>query len=231
MSTFLELCADVARESGGTGRAPASVIGQSGRQLKVTEWVKTAWTLIQNLQSNWSFLREDGTGTLAPNTTSYSGASFSLVRFGEFISDYGAYQPVTIYDPTIGRSDENALRPISYETWKRRWDMGVHDANRPTEYTIGPDQELKFGAKPDKAYPIRFEYRKSPQELAANADEPDMPARFHQIIVWRAIMLMADHDEAPNAMVMANGKYLELRASMERDLLPAFNLRSERPLA
>lgn len=231
MSTFLELCEDVARESGGTARAPSSVIGQTGRQQKIVEWVKSAWNLIQNLQSNWSFLRAEGTGTLIANSQSYTGASFSLTRFGEFMGDYGSYQALTIYDSTIGRKDENALRLISYETWKRRWDMGEHDATRPTEYTIGPDQALKFGSKPDKAYLIRFEYRKTPQGLAANTDEPDMPTRFHDIIVWRAIMLMADHDEASNAMIMANGKYLELKASMERDLLPAFNLRSERPLA
>ena len=231
MSTFLELCEDVARESGGTARAPTSVIGQTGRQQKIIEWVKTAWNLIQNLQSNWSFLRDEHTGTLVANSQSYSGASFSTTRFGEFMGDYGSYQPVTLYDTTIGRSDESALRLISYEVWKRRWDIGVHDATRPTEYTIGPDQELKFGAKPDKAYQIRFEYRKTPQALALNTDEPDMPLRFHDIIVWRAIMLMADHDEALNAMTIANGKYLELKASMERDLLPAFNMRSERPLA
>ncbi len=231
MSTFLELCEKVARESGGSGRAPPAVTGQTGRQLQIVEWVKTAWTLIQNLQSNWSFLRAEGDGVLIPGAQSYTGESFSLDRFGEFMGDYGSYRPVTIYDSTVGRQDENALRLISYETWKRRWDMGVHDQSRPTEYTVGPDQELKFGSSPDKAYALRLEYRKAPQVLANNADEPDMPARFHDVIVWRAIMLMADHDEAPNAMVMASGKYLELKTSMERDLLPAFNLRSERPLA
>lgn len=231
MATFLQLCADLVRESGGSGRAPASVIGQAGRQEKIVGWVRTAWVLIQNLHPHWSFLRGEFTGTLVPGAATYTGASFNVSRFGGWIGGRAGFEPLSLYDPAVGRTDEAPIRQITYDAWRQRWDRGVHDDGRPIDYTIAPDGTIRFGPAPDLAYAIRGEYRKSPQRLAANEDVPDMPEQYHDIIVWRAIKLMADSDEAIAALNLANDKYLEQKATMERDLLPEFSARSLRPLA
>lgn len=224
MATFLELCGSLARESGAVGTSPAAVTNQTGRQLKAVNWVITAWKLIQNVSAEWDFLRGDWSGTLTVGATTYTGASFSIDRFAEFLGDRygetGLFRTVTLYDTDIGQEDESELVEIPFEAWRRCYDRGTHDAGRPTRYCIAPDGSIRFGAKPDKAYMVRGEYRKTPQILAVNDDEPDMPVRFHDIIVWRAIMLMADHDEAPPALSLAQGKYLEQMATMQRDLLP-----------
>lgn len=232
MSTFLELCQLLTVRSGAIGAAPASVTGQTGRQAKCVDWIMNSWVLIQNLHANWAFNRAEFDSTLAVDTTTYSAASFNIsARFGEWIGDYDNYRPTTLYDPDIGPADEGSLRLITWETWRSYYGRGVHEANRPTDYCLAPDQSLRVGVKPNKAYVIRGEYRKSPQILSANDDIPEMPVRFHDVIVWRAVILIAEHDEAPNALQLARTKYGEMISQMERDLLPAFSVRGERPLA
>lgn len=231
MATFLDLCGKVARESGAAGRPPASVIGQTGRAEKVVEWVRTAWEDIQNAKPDWLFMQGQWSGDLVDGTATYTAASFGITRFGEWLVDTPGYRPTTIYDPAIGRSDESRLNYVSWQYWRNSYDIGHHDEQRPVVYAISPDGSISFGATPDKAYKVRGEYRKTPQVLAANSDVPDMPVRFHDVIVWKALILMADHDEAQFARETAQLKYRELMTAMTRDLLPRITVYNEGPLA
>jgi hypothetical protein len=229
MATFLELCAKLARESGTINPAPPAVTGQTGRQAKGVGWIADAWTSIQNAHRDWRFLQGEFSGSLVADQTTYSATTWNIDRFAEWKGDRrtgrcGVYRPTTLYDPDLGQSDEGALNEISYEQWRLSYDRGSHDAMRPTVYAIAPDQTIRFGNKPDTAYTVRGEYRKTPQILAANGDIPDMPSRFHDAIVWRAIMLMSDSDEAVTALQLAQAKYAALMMDMQRDLLPEFTV-------
>lgn len=231
MTSFLGLCEQLSRESGAVGRAPTAVTGQTGRQARVVGWVATAWTLIQNISQNWSFLQAEHAGTLVPGAATYTAASFNTPRFGDWLGDSYGRLSVTLHDPAIGRGDERHLRQIGYDAWRDRWDFGAQAADRPTEYALAPDQSIRFGAAPDRPYALRFRYRKAPQLLAANGDVPDMPERFHDMIVWRAIMLMADHDEAPDALTLAGQKYRVALAQLMGQCLPAVDPRAGGPMA
>ncbi len=206
------------------------MLEQTGRQARFVGWVRTAWELIQNLSSDWSFLQGEHQSALAPNNQIYTDASFNVPRFGRWLGDNQRRRPISIYDPAIGRRDESELREITFDQWKARWDFGVHDASRPTEYAIAPDDTLRFGPTPDKAYAIRMRYMKTAQILAANDDKPDLPVRFHNIIVWRAIMLMSDHDEAGDALALAGVKYRETLNQLTHSCLPSFTTSGDGPL-
>jgi hypothetical protein len=240
MATFLELCQDLARESGAPAYAPSSVVAQTGRKSQIVGWVQQAWRLIQNSKSNWAFLRAEWEGRMVIGQSTYTPAQIAFTtyamttaapRFGEWIGDYGAHRPTTIYDLTVGRSDEGPINQISWERWKRGYDVGVTDERRPDEYCLAPDGTIRFGATPDKAYVARGEYRKTAQILAADADVPDMPARFHQIIVWKAGMLLNESDEAADGIAGFRLKYVEDLRALQRDQLPSFSTRVDRPLA
>lgn len=219
MSTFLELCEDVARESGALSTAPTSVTGQTGRQNKAVQWVKRAWEAIQGDQPDWLFMREEFSGTLVAGTKRYTAASLGITDFAEWVTDYPGHEAISIY--TVGnQSNESSLRQVTYEQWRRSYNFGTHDQARPTRYAVSPTKELLVGATPDAGYTIRGEYVRTPQILSANSDEPDMPERYHQAIVWRAIMLMSQHDSAWDAYNAAELRYLPHLRNMERDLLP-----------
>ncbi len=224
MATFLELCASVARESGAMGPAPSAVTGQTGRQLKCVEWVRTAWSQIQAEKGCWLFLRRDFTtaAALIAGTKRYTGASLGIADHASWVGDYPDHGAVSIY-MAGDQGGESRLSQLSYEGWRRRYDFGAHDAGKPVHYAISPTNELLIGPKPDAAYAIRGEYWRTPQVLEANADVPIMPERFHDAIVWRALMLLCAHDEAWNALKSAEANYKPLQRNMQRDLLPSFS--------
>lgn len=224
---YLALVQDLARQSGtlAGGVTVSSVSGLTGRGEKLANWIASAWTDIQN-QRRWNFLRSTFSTTLSVNTLCYTAASFNLTRFGAWVEETRSYCPMTIYDGDIGQSDENEIRQISYESWRVRYDRGTHDATRPVEWAISPARELCIGPKPDDTYTLRGEYWKSPQTLSANTDEPEAPEHFHKIIVYRAMVLMAEADESVPSLQMAEREYQRLFASMANECLPAISTRA-----
>jgi hypothetical protein len=223
VSTFLELCANLARESGAVGSAPASVVNQTGRQGKCVEWVRQAWTQIQADNPDWSFLRQEFSGTLSVDVMEYAPGSFAITSFARWIPDVSGYQPMTIY-PAGQQEQECTLRQLDYVSWRTSYNRGVHDAAKPVRWAIHPDGSFLVGPKPDQGYIVRGEYQRGPQNLVADGDIPIMPAQYHDAIVWRAAMMLAEHDEAPVAHQGAQLKYSAILTSMVRDLLPAVEL-------
>lgn len=224
MASFLELCAKLARESGAVGSAPASVNSQTGRQAKCVEWVRQAWEQIQSDNADWRFLRSEFSADLQANIMAYAPASLGITTgVHSWLPDLPERRSVTIYPPS-DQSQEVELRQISYDTWRTCYNRGVHDALQPVHWAIHPDGSLLIGPKPDQAYKVRGEYVRQPQTLSADGDIPIMPAQYHDAIVWRAAMLLAEHDEAPVARQSAALKYDVLYRNMVRDLLPAIEL-------
>ncbi len=225
MATFLALCERLATRSGAIGAAPASVTGQTGRQAKCVDWIANAWELVQGLHQDWTFLDGEWEGSLLAGSTIYAAASLGISsRFGEWKGDRRqgrhVYRPTTLHDPVAGAGDERPLDEIGYAAWRERYDRGAQTEGRPVHYCIAPDQTIRFGPTPDRTYKARGEYRKAPQELASNGEEPDMPARFHNIIVDRAIILIDEHDGAVNDLAGAIRSFSEKLNAMQRDLLP-----------
>lgn len=237
MATFLTLCGDLTDESGAIGTAPSAVTAQTGRQKKCVNWIRRAWEAIQNVSPDWRWMQgEVSAVALTINDMNYSSSDLGISsRFGEWKGDRAApgftYRPWTIYDNSIGQADESPLTEITYELWRTKYDRGTHDAQRPTEYAIAPDRTFRLGPKPDIAYRVRGEYRKSIQVLAADADEPEMPSRFHDLIVWRAMMLMANHDESDPIYIRAMREYGPLMLDLQRDQLPAIDAHAFGPIA
>lgn len=223
MSTFLQLVQDLARQSGtlAGGTTLASVSGVSGRADKLVNWTKQAWTDIQNQRVDWQWMYDTFSDALLVDTLRYTGSSFNLTRLRKWAIDTPVWQPITLYDSTLGQSDESAINYIPFNLWRSRYDRGTHDHTRPVEYSISPTNELCIGPKPDAAYVIRGEYWKTPQTLSANSDEPEMPERFHQLIVYRAMMLMAGGDESAPTFQFAKPEYDRLFNQLCIEQLPA----------
>lgn len=232
MSTFLELVQDTARQSGtlAGGVTLSSVSGVTGRADKLVYWVKRAWEDIQN-QRDWDFLKSSFEGSLSAGTECYTPVSFNLTRFKKWATDTAFWQTTTIYDPAIGRTDENTLTFIPYDVWRAKYDRGTHDQSRPIEYTISPSREICFGPTPDKTYTVRGEYWKSPQVLTANGDTPESPEHLHQIIVHRAMVLMGAGDESPLTVTLAQNEYRRLFVTMCEECLPDLGMERGAALA
>lgn len=225
MATFLELARKVARESGTvTGNLPLSVTGQDGRLGKIVYWTADAWRQIQNRHNAWLWMRDEYQDTLSAGAAVYTAASFNLTRWAAWVADH---ESTTIYDQALGVVDERPLLFMPWGQYRRSYQRGLQQQNRPRHYSISPAGEICFGPTPDAAYVVRGEYRLAPQELVDNDDVPEMPARFHDLIAHLGLLLLAEHDEAGMHMVAAMRRYRELLNELQRDQLPRMHIAAD----
>lgn len=223
MATFLELCQAVARDSGTvSGAQPVSVTGQSGRLAKICQFTAAAWTDIQNSRSAWAWMRKEFEGVTIAGTAEYTPAAWNIADLAAWIVESGS---VTLYDQTIGPADEHEIALISWDRYRFAYGRGAQVQQRPVAFAVKPSNgALMLGPAPDGVYVVRGEYRSAPQVLTANTDVPALPARFHDAIKWRALQLLAEHDEAPTAMATAAANYRRALGELERDQLPQITI-------
>jgi hypothetical protein len=225
VSTFLELCQKVARESGTvSGTLPSSVASQTGRLGKIVFWTADAWRQIQNRRSAWLWMRDEfgsPDAVTSAGSKRYTAASWNLTRLAEWIIDDDT---VTIYLQATGVSDEGPIKYLPWHLYRRQYERGAQEQNRPVHFTVSPANEFCLGPTPDDTYVVRGEYRKTPQELTANGDIPEMPLRFHELVAWYGFLLMAEHDEGPFHIAVATRRKRELLDELERDQLPQMTL-------
>jgi hypothetical protein len=219
--TYLELVRRVALESGTLpdSAVPATTAGLTGRPALLASWVQQAWRDIQNRRSHWRWMRAEWQGALVAGTQRYTPAALGIVRFGEWVHVDEHGMPVaTLYrgDP----SDEGRMRMVPWHAFYTRFLRGVSQQDRPGWYSEDGEGRLVVAPVPDGAYTMRGLYRKAPQELAADGDVPEMPARFHDLIVWRALLMLAAYDEAGNQVPMWDMRAREIMSDLERDQLP-----------
>lgn len=219
MATFLELVNDVARESGTISESQelTTVTGATGRLRKIVAWTRQAWEIIQRSRNDWTFTREGFTAALSVGQTSYDPvADLGLTGFGRWLAYTDSLAIPSIYDPAIGAGDETRLHAISFRDFMHRFNIGVQTNIRPDCYAIG-GRTLHIGGPPDKAYAIRGFYRRGVQSLATDAEEPFVDEQYHQAIVWRALMLLGDDDEAPFEVASSTAQFEQIYRAMVRD--------------
>lgn len=206
MSTYLEICQDVARESGTvpTIGQPTTIAGQTGRLLRVTYWVRDAWADIQKQRSDWLWMMDEFTGSLTSGTQRYSAASFSIdSRFSEWVFNDRENMPaLSAWLTSAGQTGEYDLEYLPWMEFRRRCLRGdaASRSGRPQLVSQDDARQLVFYPKPDAAYTINGLYRKSPQTLADDDDVPECPSQFHAAIKWRALLYLGAYDEAPEQM-------------------------------
>lgn len=218
---FLELCQEVAEESGTVAGVSSftTVANPTGRVKNVVRWVRNAFRDIQNERSDWMWMRKPFTKSMIINQTTYTDTAWAL-DVAVWLPDTDSHQAFAIYDPALGVADEGAISQLTWQTWRTRYERGLHTANRPTEWAVTPQNDIAFGVKPDKAYTVRGEYRMNPQMLTLDTDTPEMPVAYHGLIVGEALRLMARSDEALTVLGEKAQQYERLRQPLVRDQTP-----------
>lgn len=230
MSTYLQLCQDVARESGTvSGTLPTAVTSQTGRLLKIVEWVDQAWVDIQRLHENWRWMQGEFSVAITAGTARYTAAGLGITDLRRWRKDKKrtSYRPHTIYLTSSGVSDEGALLEMSWEEWRTIYGRGSQTNNRPTRYAISPANEFCLGPVPDDDYTVQGEYDKASTRLTADGDTPAMPSEFHELIVWKALAYLAAFDEARDQFTTAMLNYERILFDLRKDQLPAFEIGSD----
>lgn len=230
MSTFLQLCQDVARESGTVPNIgqPSTVTGQEGRLSRIVTWTASAYTDIQRHKSHWRWLHADFSGQTISGTRTYDAAAMSISeRFSRWIfQGEEADNLFSIYKTSEGQDTEGFLTFIDWSRFRREFMVGsaATETGNPGYITVNDQNELVLYPTPDAAYTLRGVYYKSPQTLTVDADVPEMPEDFHIAVMWRALMLMGVFDEAPNQVPNWTAEYYKVMQELRSHQLPRVRL-------
>lgn len=227
--TFLELCQDMAREAGISGGV-TSVVSQQGEAQRVVNWVAKAYRYIQNLHPDWKFLRRDVSFTTSVNAAEYT-ATAAGVPAGEF-GEWSFVSQWRCYGVDAGVGDEQPVYFVEYDKFRHTYGYGNQrlQTGRPQVVTVAPDQSLIFWPKPDAEYVIVAEQHRAPHRLVTNDDAPIFAARFHNAIVYRALMLYGQFEGDATVMAVGQTEFQRDLAPMENFYLPSMGI-CNRPLA
>lgn len=126
-----------------------------------------------------------------------------------------------VYDQGTSSSSYSPLPFISRSDWLRYgYDRPV-GVGKPQCYTQTEDGMYQFYPPPDTSYHLYFEYTRTPQTLSVATDTPTyLPSRFHDAIVWRALMYWAGYEGSGQQYNRAEKRYKSFEKDMVRDLLP-----------
>lgn len=218
---YLALCKKLCRDSGTLAEAAfVSVVGQTGRANKVANWINDAWLNIQNSRYGWRWMRQEYVAQLTMGQVGYGYGDLGLTRWAEWGKDTSYICVMSLWDPALDRADEHPIAEVPYWYFFDRYMRGVMPRGRPIEWSIADDGQLMFAPSPDKPYLIHHLYVKEPQVLVNNTDVPELPPRFHEIIVLEAWRLLMIADGAYGEGEYIGLEFARMRNELERDQLP-----------
>jgi hypothetical protein len=202
---FLALVRRVHSESLRTTTVPTSVSGGSEQSTRLANAVADAWLELQS-ERDWKWMRGTTDAALTIGQQVYTGVQLGVAtRFGRWREEDDAYWPIVYVDGT-----PNAQWPLhqwGLDDFKQNWIYRTQGSSTPIAFAVDESDRLMLGPAPSVAYKIRADYWKEPSKLTADADEPDMPERFHMVLVWRALQEIAKSDAAPEVLSRADVNY------------------------
>lgn len=222
MSTYLQLAQDLRRECGIAGSGPAGVTGQTGELARVVEWVAQAYTEIQNKKTNWRWLRSEFTLSTSSGDDDYLYSDCTDSIASATVSRFRRWYPheFKIYLTSAGVGTERWLHYQPWDAFKRTYKIATQNNGSPSVVSIDPRNHIRLGAKPDGIYTVTGDYQKSAQVLAADADVPEMPEDYHNLIVYYAMWKYAANVAAPEVWQAAKEEARTMFNDLVRDQAP-----------
>ncbi len=216
MASFLELVGQLAQETGRSAAVPTTVVAQTGDNKRFVDWINQAYTGLC-LDRKWRFLQTEFTFQTVAGTQTYSSATAGATTFGSWNMD-----TVRGYLTSTGVAGEIDICEVKWPEFRETYVIGTLRAQqgRPWIVTEQPNAALALWPTPDAIYTITGEYLKAPAAMTANADIPLLPVRFHELLVWRALLKYAGKTAAPEAYQRAMDEHRRLFSEMCLDQLP-----------
>jgi len=208
MSTYLELCQDLAREVGIPGTGPSDVTPTIDEEKDIVRYIKDADVDIQRMWFNWDFLwviynnpTVAGTSTLtsAPDLAQWNVDS-------------------VVYNPT----SEN-YQPLEFVPWRNYredYKYGTIATGTPEFFSVKPDNVIDMYPTPDAATTVTAEYWRTPTVMVADGNVSTIPEIFHRIIIARAKIYYAEQNDAAEVLSGSITEFTDILTKLEADQLP-----------
>lgn len=202
---FLTLCQRMARDIGIPGTGPSTVVSQTGELGDVVQYIIDADMDIKRRWHDWDFMWSSTT-----NTTSVGNRTLT----SSAPSDLGYWNHSRIvynYDS----DDYVHLDYIPFDEYMDNFYFGTHSNDEPFLFTVKPDKTIEVYPPAAQSKNMYMEYWKKPEEMSVDADVSEIPEEFHRLIIVRAKIYYAEHEDAPEIMVSATAEFEDLIDNLE----------------
>lgn len=205
--TYLEFCKKMVRDLG-LKNSITTVTGQTGMNQKIVDWVADADNEIQTIWSDWDFLWAQYEETCIVGQLEYTKPSdLGTWDFDSFYLNYTS-------------DDYVYLSMLDYRTWRKVYRQGTQTNDEPNLFVITPAKNIYLEPRPDDTHLLTADYWRSPTWMTANTDTSPIPSRFERIIIARAKIYYAEHEEFPTVFELATKEYADLLKRLEDAELP-----------
>ena len=220
MSTYVAIVNALKTECGVSGATLTTLSNQVVEINRLAGWVNQAWVDIQEIHDDWFFLRQSFSFSTIAGQQSYTPTQAGIAvspGLGVWKRD-----SMRIYSTSVGVSNEMMMPCIGYDQFRDLWQYGAMRTTqtRPTVFAIDPQFNLLLGAVPDAVYTVNGEYFQAPSTLSADSDVPVMPARWHNLIVYRAMQHYGLFEAAPEVLQRGQIEFSKMLSRLQAQQLP-----------
>ena len=208
MSTYIELCQDMARDVGIPGTGPSTVTPTPEEEKDVVRYIKDADLDIQRMWFNWDFLWSEATLTPVAGVSTLTSPS----DLAQWNTDS------VVYNPTA-----EGWQPLGFVPWlqyREDYKYGTVATGIPELFSVKPDNVIDIYPTPNSTTAITSEYWATPTELSAGTDVSVIPVRWHRIIIARAKIYYAEQNDAAEVLSGSIAEFTDLLLKLESDQLP-----------
>ena len=227
MSTFLQLCQIAAEETGVSTTGPSDTTSQTGRLKQIVHWVNRAWMDVQTKRNDWRWMVGNFTVNTTAGVRKYAYTDCTDTATSAAIAAFRDWRrhSLKIYLTSSGQGTETQLPFMDYRLWHATWNVGTPGVSTtrlyPRSYTTDHDLGILLGGYPNDVYTISGQFMKQATELSGDSDTPELPAEYHSIIVYRAMMKYGSYMAASEVYSRGEAEYKRmLRELIRTQTLP-----------
>lgn len=224
---FLELVQMAATEAGVSSAAPVNVENQVGERLLFVNYTRRALRYIELKRSEWKWMWRDFSAPLLAGQREFTPAQMGLLDFSSYDRD-----SMRVYRAADGVSDEQWLVEWDFDIFRDTYLYGNQQTltGRPVVYAVRPENNaIVVGDIPSEDYVLVGRYHREPQTLTTNVDVPQMPAKYHEAIAYRAALYYGQREAAAEIINHCSREYNLILSEMLRTEIPDVNF--QEPLA
>lgn len=218
MSNFLQICRAVRLKTGLQGTGPSTVTSVSGLEGQIVGAVQDVWKNLQNFRQEWRWSRDRAEVIIDAGDTTKTLLQIlgSGYRFRVWHKDQ-------IYAKPTSTGKYVPLRYVEWDSFVRGT-INNTTAQKIKYYTIRPEDYAIVFIEADEEHTLKVEYQKSIQNLTADADVPEMPTDYHDILVYAAVEIMAAQVGNPGIYDQYAQEQIRLTNALMREQLPKKHL-------
>lgn len=223
----LELVRRLKRESARSGPVILTTTSLSADDQRLSDWVDDAYLEIQRREHGWTFMRRELVGVTVMGQRGYTADELNVE-----VTDFGRWLPPATegYRLSVEQSTGQAWFPrwVPWEKFRADFELRETQTGPPAYWSISPDDKLYIGPTPAVEYTVRAIYYRAPVAFVADEDTPAWAPEYHMILVWRALMELANFDSAPEVYARGAMNFENLETDMMRRYGPKISFAHNR---